>query len=498
MRERFHLKAWPLTPIHVGDGEELTPENWTLAGDSLRRFQPFLALAAASDPQRTLYLQKLKGGDYVGAQKLLADLAVENGLLESAGVRVAPASRADMDRVLNGAGAAKLAVRALTRSGETAILPGSSIKGAIRTAWTQKAMLGKDHRTLLTAVQGTRTTRAAKQVPVVAFGMKSAGNLDQDPFRDLAVADATVLPGTTRFDRATLGKLSRDNKAELDFSATGGIQMHVECCESLADGGVVSPMDVFVDLLPSDQFQTRGRSGQRRDVRNNSTRQVTPAVSIPALDLWAAINSFHADLWNYEKARFYGTATSAGPLLERLLAAFGLSSGPNLSAQLTQKHLILLRIGRYSQFESKSLILNGERHGMKAGTRGIPPRLMDAGGTRTTVRVAGNRNAPFGWLILSLVGSGPTDPIKADLSGLIATAQPLAPALGARGAPPPPPQATSALATTFRFRKGDRVIHPEQGDAVVHRDVGVNETKMEINFDGDIETWPVSGWTKRL
>jgi hypothetical protein len=64
--------------------------------------------------------------------------------------------------------------------------------------------------------------------------------------------------------------------------------------------------------------------------------------------------------------------------------------------------MILLRVGRFGQFESKSLA--GVREGWNPQAK--PPRAMTVGNTRNLVRTADHAPlVPFGWLLLAPPGT---------------------------------------------------------------------------------------------
>ena len=478
MRDRHVLRAWPLTPIHVGTGEELTPESFALDGDRLRSFNSFAALATASEKDRGRYRQWLTSGAFVKAQTELAKLGSSRGAFSGESIAVSASTMSDLRKVLDGQSPGKAGIRPFMRDGGAPILPGSSVKGALRTAWIDKEIGAAAPPHLKPRGPGD-TGRAASAVNTAALVIEKPSALEQDPFRDLAVIDAAIPPGRTRYDRATLGKLDRD-KAKLNFDQTHDIQMHVERLVSLADGGKVEPFGVEIDLSSAGYVERRARMGERE------RRRIVPERPIDAPALWAAANRFHADLWRYERGRFYAdTATAA--LLDRLLASFGVKDGDDLAGQLDAKGLVLLRVGRYGQFESKAVRLDGRRYGVKAATYSKSSgkkdaQLMYEGGTRTTAKVAGDIDAPFGWLFLALPGKGPAGAVSA-ASGTTAAASPLA--------------ARPVSAGQFRFLKGDRIVHDDLGEGTVAQDVSVSATRMVINFDGDIEEQPVAGWSRK-
>lgn len=484
MLDRHRLRAWPLTPIHVGDGQEITPEAFTLEGDRLHRFSPFASLALASDPQRDQYRKLLKNADFVGAQRLLAKLAAA-GTTNDPGIRVAPDCRSDLSAVLEGRSIGKGRVQPFVRCGEAAILPGSSLKGALRTAWISHQAAGCDPGAIERAIDGTRTARAAGELNRLSLDIDGRA-LEQDPFRDLHPRDAPLPAGRTRFDRAVLGKLSRVGPG-LAFEQTGGIQMHVERLDSLADGAPLAPFDIIIDLTGAAHSERRGRiaSGARRK---------TPRKPLTAAALWQAANVFHADLWLYERERFHGGEQPGGLLLDRLLAAFGLTGDASLADQLSRQGLVLLRLGRYAQFESKAVKVGGKRHGVRARIKDRPAEPMDAGATRTVVKVAGNIPAPFGWLLLAREGHGPTGDVLAELADLSRTA--ISPPRPARGPVAASTSGVAALAGKTRFNKGDALVHPQYGEAIVARDVGLNDQKMDVDFGDGPEPVSAEGWRR--
>jgi CRISPR-associated protein Csm5 len=482
------LRAWPLTPIHIGDGTEITPEAFTLEGDRLRRFNPFAALTVASEPQREHYRKLLKGGDFVNAQQHLAKLAASGASANDPGIAVAAACLADLKAVLAGRSIGRGRVQPFIRCGEAAILPGSSLKGALRTAWISR--LTPDLIPPAVAPRDVkRTDDAAAELNRRVLGIEGRA-LEQDPFRDLSPRDAPIPAGRTRFDRAVLGKLDRE-RPTLNFDETRGIQMHVERLDCLADGLALAPFGVQIDFASSDHLQRRAGAAPRG-------KRNVPNRPLDAAEVWDAANVFHADLWLYERSRFHGGDAPSGRLLDRLLTAFDLTANADLAAQLTRKGLLLLRLGRYSQFESKAVKVGGMRHGVRAGTKGRPPEMVDTGVTRTVVKVVGDVAVPFGWLLMAREGHGPAGVVRADAGSFPRSTAPVArpPTLRAPPAFAPPPPSGPALAGVTKFKKGDRVTHPDHGEARVAKDVGLNDHRIEVDFDGEVDSLPLGGWTR--
>ena len=72
MREIARFRLVPLTPIHVGDGNELDPTSYlmTPSGGSeparLERFDPVTTISALAQTERTNYDRALRTGDLAG------------------------------------------------------------------------------------------------------------------------------------------------------------------------------------------------------------------------------------------------------------------------------------------------------------------------------------------------------------------------------------------------------------------------------------------------
>ncbi|MDW8126130.1 MAG: hypothetical protein RMJ04_15300, partial [Geminicoccaceae bacterium] len=136
----------------------------------------------------------------------------------------------------------------------------------------------------------------------------------------------------------------------------------------------------------------------------------TPSFALDATALARAVNAFHWKLWDDELERFY-----RGEPMEKALRALvrvqtpeGTTLGPDALRQ--REDVLLLRVGRFGQFESKSL--EGVREGWNAQAK--PARPMAQGNTRNLVRPGGTAPLlPLGWLLLLPEGFEPILPAAA-------------------------------------------------------------------------------------
>ena len=176
---RFQLTA--LTPIHIGTGESLEPFEYVVAGDTLYRFTLDEFMLKLTEGDQAKFVE-LVGWSVPKTQRFVAEHVGEAVEAARFSTAVSPAARALYDGRMDG-GAAYPEVSTCIRTGDQPYIPGSSLKGALRTALLYHAMEkdypGQDARRLEQAVFGFRTVQ-------------------QDPFRAFKVGDGESLAERTR------------------------------------------------------------------------------------------------------------------------------------------------------------------------------------------------------------------------------------------------------------------------------------------------------------
>jgi CRISPR-associated protein Csm5 len=260
------------------------------------------------------------------------------------------------------------AVKPFIRSGGAPFIPGSSIKGAFRTALASAA-LPRGQR------DASKWDHASAMV--ATFGL-DPHKTETDPLRFLSVSDAKLPDGATVIDKAEVIKIADKGQGK-------GIPMHYERTKALAIENDGPEIRVSLAL---DARAARPEGGILR------------AEACFDLDrLLNRLREFHARLFNEEMKRFFGGPTKR-LLMERLRAHTGPNKEPPFSSQGYAPGFVLLRLGRFGHFESKSL--EGVRRGYfpqakKEGREHRPPN--EWGLTRTITRDAKNNPIPFGWVI---------------------------------------------------------------------------------------------------
>lgn len=495
MRAVTRLIGWALTPVHVGDGTTMTPETYRLRrqgnADVLERFDVAAVIAAMPEAAMRGYVSALRQGGLSQAQTMLQK-AADGRIVER--VMVSAASRREIETlVANPQRTGR--VSPFVRSGGLAILPGSSLKGAMRTAWLAAMTtdaIGREIGAEAERERVGRTGALSNRLQEMAFEYVGQ-HTEQDPMRDLSLGDVVAGDAATMIDKVQV--LNRSKDGPVTAGPEGNMQIHVERLLSLADPEHPAPR-LALDLslaTPTHVAARRGFAGSRADGRDRALPRNTP--SIEALRI--SVNRHHAHLWRLERDVFYaGTGTDS--LLDALLVAWDLpaNDGDALATALDARGAWLLRVGRYGHFEAKTV--EGLRYGEKRGKNGRDGQrreasfMREAGGSRTAARDASGLFLPFGWMLF----------LPAD----IAPQTPPRPAFTRVGAGATAPEAsfpaqrenTAAqlrITTQLRFRKGDRVTNGD-GVGVVISDVPIHAKRMDVDFDGEVEEASVEGFRK--
>jgi hypothetical protein len=171
----------PLTPIHIGTGESLEPFEYVVDGDTLYRFTLDDFLLALDREEQAHFVEVVEQSVPATRRFVTEYVDVAEDVARFA-AHVSPAARALYDGRMAG-GVAHPEVFSCMRTGERPYIPGSSLKGALRTALLYHAM-EKDN-------PATNASQLEKNV----FRFS---NPQDDPFRAFKVGDGDPLKGRTR------------------------------------------------------------------------------------------------------------------------------------------------------------------------------------------------------------------------------------------------------------------------------------------------------------
>ncbi len=485
--EMHRLILVPLTPIHIGGGEEarLLPEDYRLRNGFAERISVRAVLARLPEAERAGWLRDMGRVRADAAPDVIRDIvarlqqkATEADILEC--IPISPESAHAVD--LGGEGKnRKNQIDAFFRAGGRPTLPGSSLKGALRTAWAGAmaqrfpqdmpelppvgawgGLSNKDRAQLATDM--------VKRLFALAGGKRAQ---DSDPLRDVLVADSPLPAGATRIDPVATwkrGDAAGGKPGAFGFFTVG--QMHRERMRAVADGGAPPLVAVEIGL--------RSAAVRKKAQELAPDRRPRPDRTPPSLAaLLAALEAQHAPLWQREvEDKFFAGTDGA-----QLRAALDLFADVRRSGD--DPEAALVRLGWASHGEAKSL--KPARRIERPQVKG-DGRIAPEGSARHVVNL-NNHPLPFGWALL----------VRADAWGrraagrtwLAAPAPRAAPVAGpARSTAAADPRAQTALGQQLRYRKGQRVrvdgdvgtLLEDVSEAARPQD-GVN-----ISFGGDIET----------
>ena len=194
----YQFKLTPLTPIHIGAGQNLEPFEYVVT-DRLYRFDLDDFVLALSAAERDEFMAAIEAGltairDFVSAR---ADLAAS---LACYSADVTPAAY-DLYAGRIAGREAYPEIVACIKSDDRPYIPGSSLKGALRTALLYNAM-EKDN-----------PARDARRLEAEVFGYwrRNRPIIQDDPFRAFKVGDGSPLAESCKL-RAVSVYAKRDQR----------------------------------------------------------------------------------------------------------------------------------------------------------------------------------------------------------------------------------------------------------------------------------------------
>ena len=386
------LDFTPLAPVHIGSGEDMDPTSYVLDADTLYEFSPSALAAVLDEADRKRLL-----GLVDGTRGENALTGVRTFLFERRDGLVAHASRAV--RAASGVRElyetrigtlAQRETKAINRleiervfshpDTRTPILPGSSLKGAIRTALLNQENEGR----------GLKDGEKSDKLQQRLFDYR---RFETDPMRLVHVADAMGCNGRAMDDFATdtaivfavnrkKRKITRDDGREVRSQAE-----QKELYQTL-------------EVVPALRWRAfrGGLTIHRTDMRD-AGRLPKPGLRWTATDIAGACNRFY----RREFERETEALCARGLLDERWYATLQRLGECGLGELLDSNRAFLLRVGRHSGAES--VTLDGVRDIRIMPSQGQPTRWEEEA---TTWWLASDRTdaasglLPFGWVLVEM------------------------------------------------------------------------------------------------
>lgn len=393
---RLHLT--PLSPIHIGCGEDFEPTNYVIDGGLLYGFDP--SRAALNEVQRNKLMDVARRGSLPGIQRFFRDNAdafkphahvvmpVCSGVARMYEQRIGKAANVEAsgNQVFN-----KLEIERHVYTGvlQQPFIPGTSFKGALRTAWLDK--LNAEQRPQETTSKST--TAMEKRL--------LGGDFQTSPLRLLKVAD--LMP-TREPEREVLFAVNRKKREVMK----DGQEMQPKGIAARKDCVLPGQYRLFTaDVTLPALLQHVGATDSKGKPATPQAEQLTPQGSVDLRRLAQQSNQYHQQRLRRELAVLDGRGL-VNPDWKRSIDLL-LSSHSTLGQKLQAGDAFLVRIGRYGSADSKTL--TGE------GVASI--KIMEGKGpdgknkfsfqsTTKTVWLAAQNDTdqkhliPFGWAVVEI------------------------------------------------------------------------------------------------
>ncbi|MBF0177532.1 MAG: type III-A CRISPR-associated RAMP protein Csm5 [Magnetococcales bacterium] len=390
----YRLLISTLSPIHIGCGEDYEPTHYLMHGGVLYTFDPVAALASDAPARDKLLeivnrqqgeetIRKIQNFFYQRKETLIPEhrhrMPVGEGIQAFYDKRIGTVTQADTKAVN------KLHIErtAFVSTNDQAIMPGSSLKGAIRTALLDAVHAGKPLVDKRGAENGGNSWKGLSPINETLRDCLPK-EFERDPMRLIRVGDA-YQSETSEHN----GVFFAVNRKSSGVKGRGPYQT-LEC---------LSPMRLesfIADLSLLDTEQAR----KYNDVQADNKKLLPPRhLQWDATAITQRCNKYYKEQLLREITEMNGLlhADWAKTLRQSL-------EGGNLERLMIENKAFLLRVGRHSGAES--VTLNGARHIKIMQGGGRPPKW---GPGATTIWLAArnieqeNDLLPFGWLLVELV-----------------------------------------------------------------------------------------------
>lgn len=405
---RLHLT--PLSPIHIGCGEDFEPTNYVIDDGLLHGFDP--SRAALNDLQRKQLTDVARRGSLAGIQRFFRDHAaafkpyahvvmpVCAGVARLYEQRIGKAANVEAsgNQVFN-----KLEIERHVYTGalQQPFIPGTSFKGALRTAWLDD--LNAEQR------PQENTSRSTTAMEKRLLG----GDFQTSPLRLLKVAD--LMP-TREPEREVLFAVNRKKR---EFLGKNGLPVHPKGVTTRKDCVLHGQYRLFAaDVTLPALLQHLGASNRNHKPLTPQPQQLNAHGQVNLQQLAQRCNRYHLQRLRRELQVLEGQELVHPDWKNSIRRLFSQQS--SLAKQLEMGQAFLVRIGRYGSADSKTL--TGEGVASIKIMEGKGPdgknKFSFQSTTKTVWLAAQTENdqkhlVPFGWAIVEIDPQGGNPELKA-------------------------------------------------------------------------------------
>lgn len=380
-----------LSPVHIGCGEDYEPTNYVIYQKKLHAFDPARLLTQLTPKERDELSRALDDKNpLLAAQRFFARYREPISEIASHNVPVVDsvnqfyesrfgkvAQREEQGKaVIN---KLEIARSAFDLYSQLPLLPGSSLKGAIRTAVLEALRQKNAPRTRF---------NQAKDMEKELLG----GSFHTDPLRLLKVSDAHFVPGTytvknaagesqqrARDPRRICFQVNRKKRPN-QFATTGNVNTLIECVPAAQPRAFTGSLS----------FEDKARRGAN-----------TPAAGLDFAQVAKACNDFYVARFNAEAEVLADNNYVSDTWLKN--AKTRLSPTGIWGKLIAENKGFLLRVGRHSGAES--VTINAPRSIKILRGKGSPPDYKPEATTlwlASDDKDAQEKMQPFGWVFVQL------------------------------------------------------------------------------------------------
>ena len=377
----YTIEIEPLTGVHIGTGETLTPIDYTIVVLKNKK-EMYLKFSSDKILDRLISEGSDLSAFYTASDnrnmKALRDFFHTNLTKSSidypcdvtAGFSQAYTRNKNKDPLEN---AAEVLQMYRPAGSNHPVIPGSSLKGAIRTAVLNDLLNGlaeKDFNEQEKLFESEKNK--AKFESVLQHRLLRFNDPKNDPFRTVLIEDTVFEPKNTQLV-GLLKNISTSNDELIPLQ----LQLQAEVLRGTLIGGSAK---AHTHLIIDEGLQ-RASIAENEGKKNKGFR-FNKAISM--VDIAAACNTFFWDEFDSEYKNFYKNAASGTDIIVKLRT--------QLDAASSTKGSFIVRVGRWCQIEFVTFeeAFRQPKVPMKSG------KLRESGTTRTVFDYDGEY-VPLGW-----------------------------------------------------------------------------------------------------
>ncbi len=389
--DNYPIHITPLSPAHMGTGQAYDPTNYVIEEDALYTFDPHQVVRVIPESERNRLLATLsrKPDDrmlsevqafFHGNRERLIPVAsqvipVASGVTALHRARVGRTANAQADgrRVIN---ALEIERTAYTPGNWAPVLPGSGIKGAMRTA-----LLEDQRRAHHPRARWRSDNKSAKQMQQDLFGYEIR-SLSKDPMRLIRIADAFCVSADATPTTSIRFAVNRARHEKKTGTATRAKDLK-QLLECVQPGYRVFSGSIAIQLTDGVDSRHEGLPGVRWNLQQ----------------IAAACNAFYRPRLQQE----IRDLNNRGLLNSDWRQMIGQLDDPGMQRKLDDNQAFLLRVGRHCGAESVTLDQVRSIRIMKGGRGKDSWEPSPRTWWLATDEEQDQRHLiPFGWLLVEL------------------------------------------------------------------------------------------------